>query len=108
MRKALSRTSLSRALSQRATTMVAHALPIKLVNARHSDIKRSIPKISAIPATGTAGTTYKVAASVIKPAPVTPAAPLELTIATKSNATCSPIDKSTLHACAINKAAIVI
>ncbi len=70
---------------------------------RHSDIKRSIPKISAIPATGTAGTTDKVAASVIKPAPVTPAAPLELTIATKSNATCSPIDKSTLHACAINK-----
>jgi hypothetical protein len=34
-----------------------------------------------------------VAARVIKPAPVTPAAPLELTIATRSNAICSLIDK---------------
>ncbi len=43
----------------------------------------------------------RVAASVINPAPVTPAAPLELTIATNNNASCSLIDKSTLQACAI-------
>lgn len=66
---------LCKALSQRATTIVAQAFPTRLVNARHSDIKRSIPKINAIPATGTAGTTDNVAASVINPAPVTPAAP---------------------------------
>jgi aerobic C4-dicarboxylate transport protein len=38
---------------------------MKFVNARHSDIKRSIPRIKAIPATGTAGTTDRVAARVI-------------------------------------------
>ncbi|MNU05153.1 hypothetical protein D3C72_2498610 [compost metagenome] len=48
-------------------------------------MKRSTPRIKAIPATGTEGTTDSVAASVMKPAPVTPAAPLELSIATSSN-----------------------
>ena len=38
-----------------------------------------------MPATGTLGTTDSVAASVMKPAPVTPAAPFELSIATPSN-----------------------
>src|SRR3546814_9489577 len=47
-------------------------------------MKRSMPRISARPATGTEGTTDSVAARVMKPAPVTPAAPLELTIATSS------------------------
>ena len=37
-----------------------------------------------MPATGTLGTTDSVAAKVMKPAPVTPAAPLELSIATSS------------------------
>ncbi len=35
-------------------------------------MKRSMPRISAIPATGTLGTTANVAASVMNPAPVTP------------------------------------
>ena len=80
--------SLSKAFSQRATTIVAQALPMILVNARHSDIKRSIPKMSAIPSTGKLGTTDNVAASVIKPAPVTPAAPFELNMATNNRVIC--------------------
>ena len=67
-----------------------------------------MPKISAIPATGTLGTTDSVAANVIKPAPVTPAAPLELNIATSSSENCSPQLKSMPTACAMNNAAIVI
>ena len=67
----------SSAPSQRATTIVATALPMKLVRLRHSDMKRSMPRISASPATGTVGTIDSVAASVMKPAPVTPAAPFE-------------------------------
>ena len=39
-----------------------------------------------MPATGTSGTTARVAARVMKPAPVTPAAPLELSMATSSRA----------------------
>ena len=49
-----------------------------------------------------------VAASVMKPAPVTPAAPFELNIATPSNNACSPQLRSTLHACAMNSAASVM
>ena len=65
--------------------MVATALPMKLVRARHSLMKRSIPRISAMPATGTVGTTDSVAASVMKPAPVIPAAPLDDNMATSSS-----------------------
>ena len=57
---------------------------------------------------GTDGTTDKVAASVMKPAPVTPAAPFELSIATPTSSNWSPIDKGTLQACAMNKAASVM
>src|SRR5205085_33307 len=56
----------STAPSQRATTMVATALPTKLVRLRHSLMKRSTPRISAMPATGIAGTTESVAASTMK------------------------------------------
>ena len=49
---------------------------MKFVSARASDMKRSMPRTSARPATGTDGTTASVAASVMKPAPVTPDAPL--------------------------------
>jgi len=72
--------SRSRPFSQRATTIVATALPMKLVRLRHSLMKRSTPRISAMPAIGTVGTVGtigtidNVAASVMKPAPVTPAA----------------------------------
>ncbi|MNI30312.1 hypothetical protein D3C73_841540 [compost metagenome] len=71
-------------------------------------MKRSTPKISVIPAMGTEGTTDKVAARVMKPAPVTPAAPLELSIATASSKIWSPSDRGMSHACAMNSAAIVI
>ena len=39
--------------SQRETTTVATALPMKLVRLRHSLMKRSTPRMRAMPATGT-------------------------------------------------------
>ena len=45
--------------SQRLTTRVATPLPMKLVSARHSLMNRSTPRMSAMPATGTAGTTAR-------------------------------------------------
>ena len=56
--------------------MAATPLPLKWVMERASDMNLSMPRISARPATGTEGTTARVAASVIKPEPVTPEAPL--------------------------------
>src|SRR5438128_719762 len=70
------------------TTTVATPLPMKFVMDRASDMKRSIPRINAKPATGIEGTTASVAASVMKPAPVTPDAPLEVSIATPRMVSC--------------------
>ena len=81
---------------------------MKFVIARHSDMNRSMPRISAMPATGTEGTTASVAASVMKPAPVTPAAPFELIIATSNSSSCSPRLSSTPVAWAMNSAASVM
>ena len=61
-----------------------------------------------MPATGTSGTTASVAASVMKPAPVTPAAPFELSIATSSSMIWWPRLSSVLVACAMNNAASVM
>ena len=61
-----------------------------------------------MPATGTEGTTDRVAARVMKPAPVTPAAPLELSIATPSSSSWSPSDRCTPQAWAMNSAARVM
>ena len=61
-----------------------------------------------MPATGTAGTTESVAARITKPEPVTPAAPLELIIATSTSVSCSAIESSTPTACAMNSAASVM
>ena len=61
-----------------------------------------------MPATGTDGTTDSVAASVMKPAPVMPAAPLEDSMATSSNRIWSVNDRSILVACAMNSAASVM
>lgn len=58
--------------------MQATALLMVLVSARASDMKRSIPTISATPATGKSGMTVSVATKATKPLPVTPAAPLEV------------------------------
>jgi hypothetical protein len=54
------------------------------------------------------GTIDSVAASVMKPAPVTPAAPFELTIAPAAAAIWSPSDSSMLVAWAMNRAASVM
>ncbi len=81
-----SRTAVMRAESSspslREMTMVATPLPITLDQARASLMKRSMPRISAIPATGMVGTTDSVPTSAMKEAPVTPLAPLEVSMAT--------------------------
>ena len=61
-----------------------------------------------MPATGTAGTTESVAASVMKPAPVMPAAPFEESIATSSSRIWSPRGRWISIACAMNSAASVM
>ncbi|MNG23795.1 hypothetical protein D3C84_1084410 [compost metagenome] len=58
-------------------TTVATALLARLVKARASDMKRSIPISSARPAKGMSWITVSVDASATNPAPVTPAAPFE-------------------------------
>ena len=60
--------------------MVATPLPIKLVIARASDINLSTPKSKARPSTGITFIAVKVDAKTIKPLPVTPAAPFDVTI----------------------------
>ena len=82
MRRARGRSS---APSQRATTIVATPLPIRLVMARASDMKRSTPMSSVRPATGSVVVAASVAASVMKPPPVTAAAPFEVSMRTPSS-----------------------
>ena len=53
------------------------------------------------------GTTASVAANVINPAPVTPEAPFEVSMATPNKVSCWVNVKSILSACATNRAAIV-
>jgi hypothetical protein len=55
--------------SHHATTMAATAAPMKFVNARASDMKRSMPRISAMLAIGMWFTDPSVAASTMKPLP---------------------------------------
>ncbi|MCY1229993.1 hypothetical protein D9M72_423880 [compost metagenome] len=79
-----------------------------LVSARHSLMKRSMPRISTMPATGMVGTTASVAASVMKPEPVTPLAPLEVIIATARMVSCCIHVSSMPVACAMKITAIVM
>ena len=65
-------------------------MPMWLVMARASDMNLSIPRISAIPATGMPGTTARVAANVMNPDPVTPVAPLLVIMATTNIPICWP------------------
>jgi hypothetical protein len=51
-------------------------------------MKRSMPRISARPATGTWPTAPSEAASTMKPEPVTPAAPLLVSSSTASRVSC--------------------
>ena len=94
-------------MSHFATTSVATVLPMKFVIARASDINRSTPKISAMPATGIFPIAPSVAANVMNPLPVTPAAPFEVRSNTPSNTSCSPSVSGVSVACATNSAAIV-
>ncbi len=72
--------------SQRLMAMAATPLPMKLTMARHSLMKRSIPTRMARDSIGIPGTASRVAARVTKPAPVTPLAPFEVTMATSRRA----------------------
>src|SRR6266478_4426418 len=73
--------SLSSSPSERLITTQATPLPIRLVSARHSDMNLSMPTRMAIDWIGMSGTIERVAASVMKPAPVTPEAPFEVIMA---------------------------
>ncbi len=99
--------TISSSFSQRETTTVATPLPTRLVKARASDMNRSIPKISASPATGMVGIAAKVAAKVMKPLPVTPAAPLEVSISTPRIVKVWVQVRGVLVACATKTAAMV-
>jgi hypothetical protein len=90
-----------------ATKITAHALLITLVNARASDMNRSMPTSSATPATGRSGITTSVATSATSPLPDTPAAPFDVTSITASSAAICGADSGTSHACAMNSAASV-
>ena len=79
---------MSSAPSHRAITIVATALPMRLVIARASDMKRSTPSSSARPASGMLGNADSVAASVMNPLPVTAAAPFEVSSRMPSSDSC--------------------
>ena len=95
-------------MSQRAIATVATAFPIRLVIARTSDMNRSTPTSSASAAGGMVGIADRVAASVTKPLPVTPAAPFYVSIRIARIDSCSRADRWTPLACATNTAAIVM
>src|ERR1700737_2369578 len=57
---------MSSAFSHLAITTVATPLPTRLVNARASDMRRSMPRINAMLATGIGPTLANVPASTIK------------------------------------------
>ena len=99
---------MSSAPSHRAITIVATALPIRLVIARASDMKRSTPSSSARPASGMLGNADSVAASVMNPLPVTAAAPFDVSSRMPSSDSCWLNDRCTPLACATNSAAIVM
>jgi hypothetical protein len=82
--------------------MQATALLMVLVSARASDMKRSMPTISATPATGRSGITVSVATSATKPLPVTPAAPFEVSSIRPSIAPICPQDRWMSQAWAMN------
>src|SRR6266852_1357612 len=94
--------------SQRATTIVATALPIMLTMARNMLKKRSIPKITAMPATGMVGTTISVLTSAMNAAPCTPLAPFDVSTATAKMVSCCVSVRCVLVAWATKSAASVM
>jgi len=61
-----------------------------------------------MPGTSRGSTTASVAASVMKPAPVMPEAPFEVSIATTRMVICCPSVRSKPSACAMNSVASVM
>ncbi|MNP36785.1 hypothetical protein D3C76_1301980 [compost metagenome] len=82
-------------------------MPMVLVIARASDMKRSTPSKSTMPATGMVPREDKVAARMINPDPVTPADPLEVNIKTASTINWSVRVSGVLVAWAMKIAAMV-
>ena len=70
---------------------VATALPAKFVSARASDMNRSMPTIRPTPSSSSGRCEARPPARVARPAPVTPAAPLEAMTMKTSSEICSPI-----------------
>ncbi len=67
-------------------------------------MKRSIPRISAIPATGIVGITVIVATRAMNDAPCTPLAPLEVSTATARIVSCCVSVSGVFVACATKSA----
>ena len=88
-------------------TMVATALPEKLVTARASDMNRSMPTIRPMPSSNSGRWLCRPPASTASPAPLTPAAPLEAMIMNKSNDSCSGSVSGLPIASAMNSDAMV-
>ena len=86
---------------------MATPLPIRLVMARASAMKRSMPRMSDSPATGMTLTEASVAASVTNPPPATAAAPFDVSNSTPRIVNSSVQESVMLHACAMKIAAIV-
>ena len=91
-------------------TSVAVALPIALVSARPSLMIRSMPTTSAMPIEIASAeknvppNACSDAVSVTRPAPVIPAAPLEVSTISAASAICSPIAMSCPAAWTMNSA----
>ena len=93
-----------------AITSVATVLPVALVSARPSDMIRSMPTTSAMPIEiasaekNSPPNACSEAVSVTSPAPVIPAAPLEVRIISAASAICSPMAMSWPEAWTMNSA----
>ena len=74
--------------------------------ARASLMKRSTPSRIATPSTGTTRSADSVLASTMNPDPVTPAAPLLVSISTPSTLNCWASVRCTRNACATNNVAM--
>ena len=86
---------------------VATELPAKLVSARASDMKRSMPTTSPTPSSSSGRCEDSPPARVASPAPVTPAAPLDAMTMKTSSEICSPMLSGSPSASAMNSEAIV-
>src|ERR1035437_7010967 len=82
--------SLSSWLLQLPISTVATALPVKFAAARASLMNRSIPTIRPTPSSSSGRNDCRPPANAAKPAPLTPAAPLDAMIMKTSNEICSP------------------